>query len=209
MRPLTKEDKVMLFKIRKILDKYYPFVLENPVAINEAIEGMRLWTPGAYAVSDVVRYNNIPYKCVQTHDSTNNSEWTPSSTPALWMEYHGTDKTTARNWIAPTGAHDMYKKGEWMIWTDGSLYECLSDTTYSPVDYAAAWQKDGGSIEPTKPEPNPPAETIPDFVQPTGAHDAYNIGDKVKFEGKIYESLINGNTYSPTAYPLGWKEVEA
>ena len=120
------------------------------------------------------------------------------------MEYHGTDKTTARNWIAPTGAHDMYKKGEWMIWTDGSLYECLSDTTYSPIDYAAAWQKDGDSTE-----PNPPAETIPDFVQPTGAHDAYNIGDKVKFEGKIYESLINGNTYSPAAYPLGWKEVEA
>ena len=125
------------------------------------------------------------------------------------MEYHGTSKETARNWIVPTGAHDMYKKGEWMIWTDGSLYECLSDTTYSPVDYAAAWQKDGGSTEPTEPEPNPPAETIPDFVQPTGAHDAYNIGDKVKFEGKIYESLINGNTYSPTAYPLGWKEVEA
>ena len=105
----------------------------------------------------------------------------------------------------------MYKKGEWMIWTDGSLYECLSDTTYSPVDYAAAWQKDGGETPAPDPDPdpNPPAETIPDFVPPTGAHDAYNIGDKVKFEGKIYESLINNNVWSPTAYPLGWKEVEA
>ena len=34
-------------------------------------------------------------------------------------------------------------------------------------------------------------------------------GDKVRFEGKIYESLIDANTYSPSAYPLGWQEVEA
>ena len=201
MRPLTKEDKVILFKIRKILDKYYPFILENPVAINEAIEGMRLWTPGVYAVSDVVRYNNIPYKCVQTHDSTNNSEWTPPSTPALWMEYHGTSKETARNWIAPTGAHDIYKQGEWMIFTDGKYYECLNDTAYSPTDYSSAWRADG-----VEPESEPP---IPEFVQPTGVHDAYKKGDKVSFNGKIYESLIDTNVHSPSAYPLGWQEIVA
>ena len=43
--------------------------------------------------------------------------------------------------------------------------------------------------------------------QVTGAHDAYKKGDKVKFEGKIYESLIDANTYSPSAYPAGWKEI--
>lgn len=47
------------------------------------------------------------------------------------------------------------------------------------------------------------------WVQPTGAQDAYNIGDKVSFEGHIYESLINANVWSPTAYPAGWKEVTA
>ena len=46
----------------------------------------------------------------------------------------------------------------------------------------------------------------PEFVQPTGAHDAYNKGDKVTFEGKHYISLIDGNAYSPTAYPAGWQE---
>lgn len=46
----------------------------------------------------------------------------------------------------------------------------------------------------------------PEFVQPTGAHDAYKKGDKVTFEGKHYISLIDGNVYSPTAYPAGWKE---
>lgn len=48
---------------------------------------------------------------------------------------------------------------------------------------------------------------IPNWVQPTGVHDAYNIGDKVIFEGQTYESLINANTWSPTAYPQGWKLI--
>ena len=48
----------------------------------------------------------------------------------------------------------------------------------------------------------------PEFVQPTGAHDAYNKGDKVTFEGKHYISLIDGNVYSPAAYPAGWQEQE-
>lgn len=52
-----------------------------------------------------------------------------------------------------------------------------------------------------------PEDVIADWVQPTGAHDAYNIGDKVRFNGKVYESLINANVYSPTEYPQGWKEV--
>ena len=46
----------------------------------------------------------------------------------------------------------------------------------------------------------------PEFVQPTGAHDAYNKGDKVTFEGKHYISLIDANVYSPTAYPAGWQK---
>lgn len=52
-----------------------------------------------------------------------------------------------------------------------------------------------------------PAGVIADWVQPTGAHDAYNIGDKMKFNGQAYESVINGNVYSPTAYPAGWKLI--
>jgi hypothetical protein len=46
----------------------------------------------------------------------------------------------------------------------------------------------------------------PEFVQPTGAHDAYNKGDKVTFNGKHYISLIDANVYSPAAYPAGWQE---
>ena len=47
----------------------------------------------------------------------------------------------------------------------------------------------------------------PIWSQPTGAHDAYNKGDIVDYNGKLYESLIDGNVYSPDAYPAGWKEL--
>ena len=46
----------------------------------------------------------------------------------------------------------------------------------------------------------------PEWVQPTGAQDAYMIGDKVTFEGEHYMSLIDYNTYSPSVYPAGWQK---
>ena len=52
-----------------------------------------------------------------------------------------------------------------------------------------------------------PENVIPEWVQPTGSHDAYNVGDKVIYEGKVYESLIDGNAHSPAASPANWKEI--
>lgn len=46
----------------------------------------------------------------------------------------------------------------------------------------------------------------PVWSQPTGAHDAYNKGDVVDYNGNLYQSLIDGNVYSPDAYPAGWTE---
>ena len=48
----------------------------------------------------------------------------------------------------------------------------------------------------------------PVWSQPTGSHDAYNMGDIVNYKGTLYKSLIDGNTYSPEAYPAGWEVVE-
>lgn len=59
------------------------------------------------------------------------------------------------------------------------------------------------------PEPGPEPEEWPEWVQPTGAHDAYNTGDKVTYNGKHYTSLLDGNVWSPDAYPDGWELAEA
>lgn len=47
----------------------------------------------------------------------------------------------------------------------------------------------------------------PVWSQPTGAHDAYNAGDIVDYNGTLYKSIIDGNTWSPEAYPQGWEVV--
>lgn len=50
-----------------------------------------------------------------------------------------------------------------------------------------------------------PDGTPKEWVKP-GAENGYSIGDKVIFEGKVYESLIDDNVWSPTENPQGWKE---
>ncbi|MBQ8144593.1 MAG: hypothetical protein IJ042_07380 [Butyricicoccus sp.] len=98
------------------------------------------WSPGVYAVGDVRTTAGGIWSCCQAHDSTANPAWTPDAERALWAPYHGTTADTALPFVQPTGAHDMYKQSEYMIYTDGQLYRCLSDTAYSPTDYADAWE---------------------------------------------------------------------
>ena len=48
-------------------------------------------------------------------------------------------------------------------------------------------------------------EGYPVWSQPTGAHDAYNTGAIVDYNGTLYKSLIDGNVWSPETYPDGWE----
>ena len=49
------------------------------------------------------------------------------------------------------------------------------------------------------------AGTIPIWVQPLGAHDAYQLNDEVLHDGKHWKSIINNNVWAPGVY--GWVEV--
>lgn len=140
MSHLTIEQRTQVFAMRKSLDNLIVKIVDSTIEINENLDAIRPWKPGVYVTGDVRMYKGIPYKCVQGHDSTSNPHWTPLDVPALWMQYHGTTVETARPWIAPAGAHDMYRAGEYMIYTDGITYKCISDTAYSPTDYSQAWE---------------------------------------------------------------------
>lgn len=137
---MTEAQRKKLYEMRKALDNLVAKIAESTEEINENVNAVRTWKQGKYAIGDVRLYNGAPYKCVQAHDSTGDASWNPEAAPALWMQYHGTSAETARAWVAPTGAHDMYKSGEYMIWTDGAVYKCLTDTVYTPSDYAQAWE---------------------------------------------------------------------
>ena len=103
----------------------------------EAVELYPAWqTDTAYTADARIRYQDVLYKCVQSH--TSQTDWTPDITPALW--------------------------------TPVSLDE---------------W---------------------PDWVQPTGAQDAYRIGDKVTYNGQHWVCTLDYNVYPPDV--TGWELVE-
>ena len=175
-----------------------------------------------YKANDIVQYgtNSVGdpqlYLVLQAHKSQ--SDWLPDATASLYKKM-GISESGYPIWTQPLCAVDAYNLGD-IVSYNGKLYKSIINANvWAPDVYPDGWEEytestgggdsgetGGGDSGTTEPE-TPPTETIPDFVQPTGAHDAYKKGDKVKFEGKIYESLIDANTYSPSAYPAGWKEV--
>ena len=50
-----------------------------------------------------------------------------------------------------------------------------------------------------------PADEWPEWIQPTGAHNAYAVGNKVTHDGKIWISTVDNNTWMPGEY--GWEEA--
>lgn len=60
----------------------------------------------------------------------------------------------------------------------------------------------------TPSEPDEPGTEVewPEYVQPTGAHDAYNTGDKITFNGEHYTCKQDNCVWSPSAYPAAWEK---
>lgn len=84
------------------------------------------------------------------------------------------------------------------------LYRCISKDSHTSIE---SWAPD---LAPSLwVEISDPREEYPDFKQPTGAHDAYTIGDKITFNGEHYISEIDNNVWSPTAFSRGWRKVNS
>lgn len=81
-----------------------------------------------------------PKECIMAYDGTVQQDWT-IDTPTLWKPWRSRKPEYALPYEAPTGAHDMYKAGEYMIWTDGYTYRSQQDTNFSPEEYPQAWEK--------------------------------------------------------------------
>lgn len=105
----------------------------------------------------------------------------------------GDAHTDGEPWTQPLGAHDAYALGTTAT-HDGKTWVSLTPyNTWAPG--VSGWREvveDGDA----------PAE----WVRPSGTHDAYQPGDRVTFEGKVYRSVHPGaNTWSPTEYPPAWE----
>lgn len=105
--------------------------------------------------------------------------------------------------VFPNWEAGRYYEQDFRVRYDGVLYKVLQEHISQ-----ADWTPDVAVSLYVKCHKQDPQEEYPEWVQPTGAQDAYNKGDKVTFEGKHYESLIDANVWSPKDYPQGWQEVE-
>lgn len=97
-------------------------------------------------------------------------------------------------WVQPTGASNAYPSTAVVAHVGTTWESTMGGNVWEPG--VSGWreqQVEGGSY--------------PEWVQPTGAHDAYQTGDRVTFEGTCHESLNDNNAYSPTAYPAGWQDI--
>lgn len=172
-----------------------------------------------YEPDDVVRYNKVLYKCQRIHTSSDSSR--PDRDGMNWESLEKTDMYGVLPYSQPLGAHDAYRTGARVSW-NGKYYESAIDyNVWNPDVYPAGWKEfkvstgtDDPEIDPdpsgsdeqdkTNDPDKPSSDEWPTFVQPTGAHNAYKIGDKVTYNGKHYICKINSCTWSPDAYPAGW-----
>lgn len=99
-------------------------------------------------------------------------------------------------WVQPTGAHDAYPAA-WRVTHNAKEWEStVMGNVWEPG--VSGWR-----------EIPAPGSGPAEFVQPTGAHDAYALDDQITFEGQVYRSTIDGNVWSPLANPAGWELVPA
>lgn len=125
-----------------------------------------------------------------------------------------TDAAKVPEWRNPGTTHSlMYHYGD-VVRHDGKLvrstHKGLNHWTPGVLNYdGRIWEIIEEATETSEtegPETNE-QPAAPAYRQPSGGHDAYKQGDRVTFNGEVYESLINANVYSPTDYPQGWKKL--
>ena len=162
----------------------------------------------AYKTGEWVKYGEDAmgdarlYQVLQDH--TSQPQWTPDAATSLYKRV-GVSADGTPKWVQPVGATDAYNKGDVVEHNGAKWVSDIDANVWEPGVYG--WTKQGDQQRAEPETPDTPTDNIKDFVQPTGAHDAYAKGDKVRFNGKVYESVIDNNSYSPSAYPSGWKEI--
>lgn len=103
--------------------------------------------------------------------------------------------------LFPAWAAEMAYEAGVRVRYNGKLYRCeqghISQADWTPPDTPALWT-----------EVAKPGE-IPVWRQPTGAQDAYMVGDRVHYPGEndpVYVSVVDNNIWAPDVY--GWEVYE-
>jgi len=141
---------------------------------------------GEQVEQGIYEYEGSLVICRQAHLRT---IFEPSETPALFAVYRPENPDAALEWIPGelvyVGTRRQYQ---------GQLYECIQQhqtlTGQTPDILPALWNAVSD-------------EECPQWVQPTGAQDAYDVGDCVTYEGQEWISTTPANVWVPGEF--GWE----
>ena len=150
---------------------------ENAITINYVVEDSPVFQETQYNMQEKLALSFLFEKLPDEQ---------AAQVPMLFEEFDGNGVAYA------VGKRVMYK---------GVLYKVIQAHTSQ-----ADWTPDAAPSLFAKVINKTVDGSIPEFVQPDSTNP-YMKGDKVKFNGKVYESLIDNNVWSPEANPSGWKEI--
>lgn len=139
----------------------------------------------AYALGDVVQHNGTRWRSLIA-----SNVWEPGVSG--WRDI----TTDIPAWIQPTGAHDSYQKGA-QVAHNSKFWESLVDANvWAPG--VSGWRETFMAV------PGEPSG-YPEWIQPTGAGDAYALNAHVMHNGHEWVSLYAANVWEPGVF--GWTQV--
>ena len=112
---------------------------------------------------------------------------------------------------APQTAAGLPWQDNYPMWMVGIAYVTKDVVTYQNIGYECVQAHTAQTTWPPNQTPAlwtnyvPVSEGPQPWVQPTGAQDAYQVGDKVTHADKTWESDTADNVWEPGVY--GWVEV--
>ena len=103
----------------------------------------------------------------------------------VWDEAAATTPDADGNWL--------YTGGE-VVWHEQRLWVNVTEGTPNVWEPGVSGWHDQ------------PTTGIPEWVQPTGGHDAYSLGDQVTHNGETWVSTVDANVWEPGVF--GWDLTE-
>ena len=139
-----------------------------------------------YDVGVVVKHSGKIWRSL-----LNNNVWEPGVTG--WREE--LPESIYPDWVQPLGAHDAWPKDARVMHSSNAWVSLVENNVWEPG--IANWRQLVLFV--------PSGPSIPEWIQPTWAGDAYQLGDRVTHSGATWESTAANNVWEPGVY--GWIQV--
>ncbi len=191
--PVSDVDLIEKAKLKAQQFAIKPLIIADSLSSDEILEVAALFPTyevgRAYSVGDIFTYRRSLYEVIQKHMSQ--ADWPPDTTASLYKNH--TPKGEIEEWRQPLGSHDAYMTGDRVLFNGEIYISIIDNNVWSPDVYG--WQLEDSGVQ-----------EFPEWVQPTGAHDAYAIGAIVSRNGKLWISIVASNVWEPGSY--GWELYE-